>query len=216
VNYGHTRQVAEADALLGEREHARDEGLRRDDSRRGREADQGVEETARGQEIEGVRDRLRLREHEGALAEVVEQQGGEREPEPGEADRPAAEMAEVGVERLGAGDSQHHAAQHEKRRPAVLPEELHGVPRIERREDRWVPGDLDGPEHADGDEPNQHDRSEDSADPRGAITLDPEEQEQHHERRGQHVRRKTRGRDLQALGRAQHGDRRGDDPVAVE
>jgi len=48
VNYGHARDVAKANALLGEREHSRYEGLRRDDRRRGREADQRVEETSWG------------------------------------------------------------------------------------------------------------------------------------------------------------------------
>src|SRR6185437_11718401 len=111
---------------------------------------------------EGVRDRLRLPEHEGALAEVVEQQGWQRDPEPREADRSPAEVTQVGVEGLGAGDGQHHAAQDEDYRAAVSPEEPNGMPRIELSEDFGLARDLGGPEHTDADEPDQHDRSKDA------------------------------------------------------
>ena len=53
-------------------------------------------------------------EDERRLAGVIEHQAGEHHAVPGEADRPGAEMAHVGVERLGAGDAQEHAAEHEE------------------------------------------------------------------------------------------------------
>ena len=53
-----------------------------------------------------------------ALAEVVQQERGQHEREPGEANRPLAEVAHVGVQRLAAGDRQEHRAEH---REAVQP-----------------------------------------------------------------------------------------------
>ena len=45
-----------------------------------------------------------VEQQQRALAEVVEQQRRQHQREPGEADRPLAEVAHVGVERLAAGD----------------------------------------------------------------------------------------------------------------
>ena len=47
----------------------------------------------------------RVDEQQRALADVVERQRREHQDEPGQADRPRAEVAHVGVERLGAGDA---------------------------------------------------------------------------------------------------------------
>ena len=48
---------------------------------------------------------------------------GSTTDEPGEADRPAAEMAEIGIERLRAGDHQEHGAEREQADDAVMDEE---------------------------------------------------------------------------------------------
>ena len=69
--------------------------------------------------VERIGDRGRIGEQQRALAEVVEQQPGQDEAEPGEPDRQAAEMAHVGVERLGAGDREHDRAERDERRPLV-------------------------------------------------------------------------------------------------
>ena len=78
-------------------------------------------------EEERVRDRLGVLEDQRALAEVVEHQRREDEEEPRAADRRAAEVAHVGVQRLGAGDGEHHRAEREERRAAVVDEELDRV-----------------------------------------------------------------------------------------
>ena len=52
-----------------------------------------------------------LAEHQRALPEVVEDQRRLHHDEPGDLDRLAPEVAEIGVERLGAGDGQEHEAQ---------------------------------------------------------------------------------------------------------
>ena len=46
------------------------------------------------------------RENQRALAEIVEDERRQHEPDPGGLDRLAAEMAKIGVERFGAGDGE--------------------------------------------------------------------------------------------------------------
>ena len=72
------------------------------------------------------------------------------------------------------------------------------------------------PEHADGDEPQRHDRPEQFADPSAAQRLQAEHADQDEDRERQHIGRKLRHRRLDALERAQHRDRRRDGAVAVE
>ena len=62
-----------------------------------------------GELIEGVLERLGIGEEQCALAEIVEQKAREHDGEPSGADRDAAEMAHVGIERLAARDGQEHA-----------------------------------------------------------------------------------------------------------
>ena len=62
-----------------------------------------------------------------ALAEVIQQQRRHHDREPDEADRPAAEVPEVDVERFAAGDDQDDRAEDEIAGPAVRGEEPHGV-----------------------------------------------------------------------------------------
>ena len=73
------RKVSEPDCLAGEREGSGDQRLGGDDRGEGREAEERVEERPWSQEVEGILDGLGLTENEGALAEVVEQQGREHE-----------------------------------------------------------------------------------------------------------------------------------------
>ena len=64
--------------------------------------------------------------------EVVEGERGEDDEEPGEADGRPAEVAHVGVERLGAGDRQHHRAHGDEGDERVLGDEHQRVRRRER------------------------------------------------------------------------------------
>ena len=120
------RKEAELHRLLRQRERARDERLRRDDGRDRREDDHRVEERRRHQRVEGTLDRelagrgaetrraRTARQQQRALPEVVEEQRREDDAVPGEADRPRAEMAHVGVERLAAGDAEDDRAEDEE------------------------------------------------------------------------------------------------------
>ena len=83
------------------------------------------------------------------LAEVVEHQRREREAEPAQADRGGAEVAPVGVERLGAGHGQHHAAEHQIAGDAVVDHEPHPPAGRQSLEHGGVLEHLAEAEHAD-------------------------------------------------------------------
>ena len=93
-----------------------------------------------------------------------------------------AEVAHVGVQRLGAGDREHDAAERDERLVPVVEQELGAVVRRQRAEDRGMleqpaePGDR---QHA---EPHAHDRPEVAADAPGAEALHGEQPGQHDER----------------------------------
>ena len=67
--------------------------------------------------------RGRVGKDERPLSEIIDDERRKHEAEPGGADRPASEMAEIGVERLGAGDGQAHRAEHRKRDARMVEEE---------------------------------------------------------------------------------------------
>ena len=56
----------------------------------------------------------RAGEHDCGLTGIVEDEGREDDQAPREADRRRAEMAHVGVERLGPGHAKEHPAEHQK------------------------------------------------------------------------------------------------------
>jgi hypothetical protein len=153
---------------------------------------------------------------QGALPEVAQDQRREHGDEPHQADRCSAEVAEVSVERLGAGHGEHDGAQDQEACRAVAGQEAHAVPRIDGRQNLRRLGDLHHAEHRDRREPHEHDRSEDGSDAGRAPALKHEEREENEERGGHDVRLEPRAGDLQALGRAQDRDGRRDDTVTVE
>ena len=67
------------------------------------------------QQKERVLDRVRLGDEQRTLAAIVDQQRRQHEDEPRRPDRRSAEMAEVGIHRLAAGDRQEHRAQYRRR-----------------------------------------------------------------------------------------------------
>ena len=79
--------------------------------------------------VERAFDGGRLGEQQGALAEVVEDQRRHHEAEPGEANRDAAEVAHVGVQRLAAGDGQHDRTEREEGQARMGDDEADGVGR---------------------------------------------------------------------------------------
>ncbi len=79
------------------------------------------------QVVERAFDGARLGEQQRPLAEVVEDQRRHDEGEPGEADRQAAEVAHVGIERLAAGDGQDHRTEGEEGQRRMTDDEADGV-----------------------------------------------------------------------------------------
>ena len=66
------RQQAELDRLTGEREGASDHRLRGDGRRQRREQNQRQQQPVGRHQKERIVDRFRLRQHEGALAEIIQ------------------------------------------------------------------------------------------------------------------------------------------------
>ena len=134
----HARQEAEAHRLAGHREGAGDDRLRGDDGGHRGEHDHRDPRPVGQQQEEGAVDRRGVAQDQRALAEVVEGQGREHEQEPGAADGRRAEVAHVGVERLGAGDGQHDRAAGDEGQERVVHEEGDRVGRRQPPDDRRV------------------------------------------------------------------------------
>jgi len=77
-------------------------------------ANQRQERPAGRERVEGVCGRRGLLQEQGALAEVVHQEGGKDDGVPAEPDRRLTEMAEVGVQRLRTGDGEDDRAEGEE------------------------------------------------------------------------------------------------------
>ncbi len=110
------RAVAELDRLTGQRIGARDHRLGGDHGGQRGERNHRIERPVGRQMEEGMLDCRGLIEDQRALAEVVEHQRREHEPQPRQADGTAAEVAHVGIQRLGARHRQHHRAQRQEAR----------------------------------------------------------------------------------------------------
>ena len=166
--------------------------------------------------VERAVHRLGVDEHERALAEVVQHQGRQHNREPVEPDRSAAEMAHVGVERLGPCHGEEHRAEGEESDPAVTGEKADRVQGVQRHEYARIAHNLQQPADGQHDEPRRHDRAKEGADAFTAAALHHEQTDQHDHGERDDVRLEQRRRDLQALDRAQDGDRWGDHAVAIE
>ena len=90
------------------------------------------------------------------------------------------------------------------------------MPGVERRKNGRRPGDPDDAEGGDRDEPDDHDRAEQPADPVGPEPLNDEQPDQDHHGDRHDVRAKERRHDFETFDGAQHRDRRRDHAVAVE
>ena len=152
------RRVAELNRLPRQRERAGDERLRGDDGGQRGQHHERQQRPRRRHQVEGLRRRARVEQDQRALAEVVQHQRRQHQPEPRQADRPPAEVAHVGVERLAAGDRQHDGAEHDESVPAVVEEEPDGVARVHGFEHHRRADDPHDAEQRDGGEPRHHDR----------------------------------------------------------
>jgi hypothetical protein len=210
------RQIAHLDGLLGHAEGAGDQGLRGDHRGHGGQAHQRQQRPFGRHQVERVFHGGGVADQQGALAEVIEHQRGHDHREPGQAYRLLAEVAEVGVQRLGAGHAQHHGAQDDEGGARVVPHEHQGVVRAQRHQDVGVGGDLRNAQQRQHAKPDQRDRPEKFADAGRAVFLHREQGEQNDQGDGDHALLEGRRDDFQAFDRRQHRNRRRDDAVAVK
>ena len=94
-------------------------------------------------------------ENQRPLTEIVQQQRGQDQAEPGAADRRGPDMTHVGVERLRAGQREENAAHHREGDDRICGRETYRLDRTERLEDVRRGPDIDDPEQTDDDEPDR-------------------------------------------------------------
>ena len=170
----------------------------------------------RSQQEERVADAGRVAQDQGALAQVIQDAGGEDDQQPGAPDRRAAEVSHVRVQRLGSGDGQDDGGQGEERGVEVAEQEADRVAGRQRLQDHRVRGDGPHAEHADHGEPDAHDRPEHSPHGARAQPLNQEQDDDDRHRDGDDQIGHRRCRDLDALDRRKHRDGRRDHAVAEE
>ena len=210
------RHVAELDRLPRQREGPRDDGLGGDHGGRRREEDEGEEAPLRREAEQRVGRRRRVRQEERPLPEVVEEERGEDEGEPADADRPGPEVPHVGVERLASRDDEEDRAEQQEADDAVVGEEADGVRRVDGGEDPRRVEDVRDAEHREDDEPDEHHRPEDRADARRPLLLDQEEDDEDDDDDRLDVGLERRRDDLEPLDGGEDRDGRRDDAVAVQ
>src|SRR5450759_3705673 len=212
----HARTVAELHGLLRERECARDESLRRDDRGDRCERDQRILERAGRQQEERIDRARRVPQDQRALAEIVRQQRRQHQEEPGEADRPLAEVSHVGVERLRSGDGQDHGSEENESGVPMPNEKLQAVQRIRRGEDLRGLQNFGQSESPNRPEPDDHHGPEYPPDLGGAVLLEEEKPSEYRDGEGEYQVLPLRSHHFQTFHGAQHGDRRSDHAIAVE
>ena len=134
VSDAETRPEAQHHRLAGDRKGAGDQRLRCDRGRQRGEHDHRVEPPGGHHVKERMLDRFRVVEQVRALTEVVQNQRRHNHPEPGHADRPRAEMADVRVQRFSAGDDEKNRSQHQKSAEPAVGQKLRCPVGVERRE----------------------------------------------------------------------------------
>ena len=125
-------------------------------------------------------------------------------------------MTHVGIQRLGAGDTQKHRAQHQKAGQAVGEQIRQAVNRIECGKHSRMLSDTVNAHHRHRREPQQHDRTKEVTNFGGALRLYREQHEQDHHRDGNDIRLYRRRRHIQAFQRRQHRNRGCDRAVAID
>ncbi len=212
----HARAEPELDGLARQGKRSGDDGLGRDDGRGGGQSDQGVDRPRGRQPEEGVLLSRGIQEEHGALPEVVQEEAGEDEDEPGEPDGPLAEVAHVRVEGLAARLHEKDGPQGEEGVQPVLEEEVERVNRVQPGEDPGLLEDAVEPQPADDEEPHGHDGAEEGPDPRRPPALEEEQGDEEDHGDGHHVGLEEGRGDLQPLHRAHDRDGGRDDAVPVE
>ena len=125
-------------------------------------------------------------------------------------------MPHIGIQRLDAGDRQHHRPQREERHLLIFHEEVERPFGVQRLQHFRIRNDAACAQHRQHDEPQQHHRSEQLADAAGTVLLNGEQQRQHQNGERHDIGVKRRRGDFQPLDRRHHRDSRGDHHLAIE
>ena len=102
----------------------------------------GIRAHSGSEEKERRGHRALVGQHQRALAEVAQRAGGQHQAQPAEGDRAPAEVAHVGVQRLGAGDGEHDRGEREEGDVEVAADERQRVRRRERPQDLGIVDDA--------------------------------------------------------------------------
>ncbi len=154
-----------------------------------------------------------MRQHEGSLPGIVEQQARENDRQPGEHDRLAPEMAEIGIERLGAGDGQEDGADGDEGDVRRIDQEGNDIVRADRQQDFRVVDDVVQAGKPDGQEPYGRHRAEHQAHAARAEPLHREHHGENEQSQRHHIGLERWRDDIHALDRGKHRDCRRDDGV---
>ena len=138
VNDLQTRQVAKLHRLLGERINTRDHGLRSDDGGRSCQDDHRHQQRLRHQFEERVLQRFRIADDESSLAEVIQNERGIDEYEPGALQRLRAEVADVRIQRFTTRDGQQHHAHDDDAVVAMVHQVINAPVRRQGHYDFWM------------------------------------------------------------------------------
>ncbi|MNG25194.1 hypothetical protein D3C84_1100140 [compost metagenome] len=90
-------------------------------------------------------------------------------------------MAHVRVQRFGTGQCQHHGTENRHAHARMHDEEAHAPHRVHRLQHFRMLNDAVDAQCAQHQKPGDHDRPEQNANPRRAVTLDQKQRDQHHQ-----------------------------------
>ena len=113
-------------------------------------------------------------------------------------------MPHVRIQRLAAGDGEEYAGEHRERADLMLRDQLHRVDGRKRDQHSGLAHDPAHPHDRENREPSQHHRPEDLADRSGAVPLNQEQADQHHQGDRKDGDLGIGRRDVQAFHGAQH------------
>ena len=202
--------------LLSQGKGARDQCLGGDDGCGGREPDHGVQEKSGYDPVEGIDVHFRMPDQQGALTEVIAQQGGAGKSKPGEANGVPAEVPEIGVQGFASRYAENHRTEDDNAVGAVAHEEINGMNRIQGAKDPRFGQDLNQAEEGDGNEPDHHDGTEQPADVLSAPVLNEEEKDEDNAGHGHDEGGRCARGHFQSFDGRKDGYRRRDDPVPVK
>ena len=150
------------------------------------------------------------------MSEIIEQQRRQHEAEPGGPDRLTPEMAEVGIKRLRAGNDEKDKAERHQPDRSVRIDKRHRIGRIDGRQHARIIANVENSGGRNGDEPDHHDRREETRDPRGSSALSSKQAQQDGNGQWRDVVIERRRHQRQSLDCREDGNGGRDDSVAQE